>query len=74
MAFNVAGLFAVAGLLGLLPWSVLVAIASFAHAASDLAHHNRSRLVKIPRWYVPWCGVIDVILGAGLLVIGPVMG
>jgi len=69
--FNVAGLFAVAGLLGLLLWPALVAIAYFAHAAWDLAHHNRSRLslVKIPRWYVPWCVVIDVIVGVGLLVI-----
>jgi hypothetical protein len=69
--FNVAGLFAVAGLLGLLYWPVLLAMAYFAHAAWDLAHHNRARLslVTIPQWYVPWCVVIDVIIGAGLLVI-----
>jgi len=69
--FNVAGAFAVAGLLGLLYWPVLLAIAYFTHAAWDLAHHNRSRLslVAIPQWYVPWCVVIDVIVGAGLLVI-----
>ncbi|MFC5578281.1 DUF6010 family protein [Lysobacter niabensis] len=69
--FNVAGLFAVAGLLGLLYWPVLLAIAYFAHAAWDLAHHNRARfsLVAIPQWYVPWCVVIDVIIGIGLLAI-----
>ncbi|WP_457097648.1 DUF6010 family protein [Lysobacter sp. P5_B9] len=69
--FNVAGLFAVAGLLGLLYWPVLLAIAYFAHAAWDLAHHNRARfsLVAIPQWYVPWCVVIDVIIGTGLLAI-----
>ncbi|MBF6022954.1 DUF6010 family protein [Lysobacter niastensis] len=69
--FNVSALFAVAGLLGLLYWPVLVAIAYFAHAAWDFAHHNRVRraLVEIPQWYVPWCVVIDVIVGAGLLVI-----
>lgn len=69
--FNVAGLFAVAGLLGLLWWPLLLALAYFGHAAWDLAHHNRARLslVSIPRWYVPWCVVIDVIVGAGLLVI-----
>ncbi|MDR7136043.1 hypothetical protein J2X06_003261 [Lysobacter niastensis] len=69
--FNVAGLFAVSGLLGLLYWPVLLAVAYFAHAAWDFAHHNRSRLslVAIPQWYVPWCVVIDVIVGAGLLVI-----
>lgn len=69
--FNVAGLFAVAGLLGLLYWPVLLAIAYFAHAAWDFAHHNRARfsLVTIPQWYVPWCVVIDVIIGVGLLAI-----
>lgn len=69
--FNVAGLFAVAGLLGLLLWPMLLPLAYFGHALWDLAHHNRSRLslVAIPQWYVPWCIVIDVIIGAGLLVI-----
>jgi len=68
---NVTGLFAVAGLLGLLYWPLLLPLAYFAHALWDLAHHNRSRLslVAIPRWYVPWCVVIDVIVGAGLLVV-----
>jgi hypothetical protein len=69
--FNVTSLFAVAGLLGLLYWPLLLPIAYFAHAGWDLAHHNRARLplVAIPRWYVPWCVVIDVIVGMGLLVI-----
>ncbi len=69
--FNVSGLFAVAGLLGLLWWPVLLAMAYFGHALWDLAHHNRARLslVAIPSWYIPWCVVIDVIVGAGLLVI-----
>ena len=39
--FNVTGLFAVAGLLGLLKWPILLPLAYFAHAAWDLAHHNR---------------------------------
>ena len=69
--FNVASLFVVAGLLGLLYWPVLLPIAYFAHAGWDFAHHNRAGLplVTIPRWYVPWCVVIDVIVGAGLLII-----
>jgi hypothetical protein len=69
--FNVTGLFALAGLLGLLAWPVLIPIAYFAHALWDFAHHNRWRLplVAIPAWYVPWCVVIDVIVGAGLLVL-----
>ncbi len=69
--FNVTGIFAVVGLLGLLLWPLLLPIAYFAHACWDLAHHNRARLslVAIPQWYVPWCVVIDVIVGTGLLFI-----
>jgi len=69
--FNMSGAFAVAGLLGLLYWPLLLPLAYFGHAAWDLAHHNRWRLplVAIPQWYVPWCVVIDVIVGTGLLII-----
>ncbi len=69
--FTVAGLFALTGLLGLLVWPILLPLAYFAHAAWDFAHHNRLNLplVRIPRWYVPWCVVIDVIVGVGMLVI-----
>ena len=69
--FNVAGLFALSAVLGLLLWPLLLPLAYLAHACWDLAHHNRARLslVAIPQWYVPWCIVIDVIIGAGLLVL-----
>ena len=69
--FSVAGLFAVAGLVGLLGAPIVLPLAYIAHALWDLAHHNRWRLplVSIPRWYVPWCAVIDVIIGIGLLVV-----
>ncbi len=74
--FNVTGLFAVAGLLGLLKWPILLPLAYFGHAAWDLAHHNRWKLplVAIPQWYVPWCVIIDVIIGTGLLVIWRIDG
>ncbi len=69
--FNVAGLFTLAGVLGLLVWPALLPLAYFAHAAWDFAHHDRMHLplVAIPAWYVPWCVVIDVIVGTGLIVI-----
>jgi len=69
--FNVAGLFTLAGILGLLLWPVVLPLAYFGHAAWDFAHHQRLRLplVSIPAWYVPWCVIIDVIVGAGLFVI-----
>jgi hypothetical protein len=69
--FSVAGLFAVAGLVGLLAAPIVLPLAYVGHALWDLAHHNRWRLplVSIPQWYVPWCAVIDVIIGIGLLVL-----
>jgi hypothetical protein len=69
--FNVTGAFTVAALFGLLLWPILLPLAYFGHALWDLAHHNKSRLslVAIPQWYVPWCVIIDVIIGAGLIAI-----
>jgi hypothetical protein len=69
--FNVAGLFLLAGILGLLAWPIVLPLAYFAHALWDFAHHQRLRLplVAIPAWYPPWCVIIDVIVGVGLLVI-----
>jgi hypothetical protein len=68
--FNVTGLFTITALLGLLLWPILLPLAYFGHALWDFAHHNKLRLslVAIPQWYVPWCVVIDVIIGAGLFV------
>ena len=61
--------FVVAGLLGMLLWPIALPLAYLGHAAWDFAHHNRSRLalVAIPQWYVPWCVMIDVIVGFGLI-------
>ena len=69
--FSVTGLFSVCALFGLLLWPILLPLAYFGHALWDLAHHNRWRLplVSIPQWYVPWCVIIDVIIGVGLLII-----
>lgn len=69
--FSVAGLFAVAGLIGLLAAPIVLPLSYCGHALWDLAHHNRWKLslVSIPQWYVPWCAVIDVIIGIGLLVL-----
>jgi hypothetical protein len=74
--FNVTGLFAVTALVGLTVSPILLPLAYFGHALWDFAHHNKSRLalVSIPQWYVPWCVVIDVIVGTGLFVIWRVDG
>ena len=69
--FNVALMFGVAALLGLTvsPW--FLPAAYLAHGLWDVAHHNRSplALVSIPQWYIPWCVVIDVIVGFGLIAV-----
>ena len=68
--FSVAGLFMLAAMLGIAVWPGIVALAYFAHAGWDFLHHNRLNLslVRIPSWYVTWCVIIDVIVGAGLIV------
>jgi multisubunit Na+/H+ antiporter MnhB subunit len=74
--FNVAFLFAIAALLGLgiSPWFIPAAF--LAHGLWDFAHHNqaRLRLVSIPQWYIPWCVIIDGIVGFGLIVIWRLKG
>jgi hypothetical protein len=68
---NVASAFGIAAILGstLSPW--FLPVSYLAHGAWDVAHHNSSRLrlVSIPQWYIPWCVVIDVIVGVGLIAI-----
>ncbi|MGH8509705.1 MAG: DUF6010 family protein [Gammaproteobacteria bacterium] len=69
--FNVASGFGIAALLGLgvSPW--FLALGYLAHGLWDLAHHNSAKLglVSIPQWYVPWCVIIDFIVGLGLILI-----
>ena len=69
--FSVNGAFAVAAIVGMLAVPLALPMAYVGHALWDLAHHNRWKLslVSIPQWYVPWCAVIDVIVGAGLLIL-----
>ncbi|OAO00933.1 hypothetical protein A8B75_17195 [Sphingomonadales bacterium EhC05] len=50
------GIMAVAGVLGSPYW---FAVALFAHGLWDIAHHNGLFGAKIPRWYIPFCAVID---------------
>jgi Family of unknown function (DUF6010) len=69
--FNVTFLFLIAALLGIGVSAWFIPAAYLAHAIWDLAHHNRSnlRLVSIPQWYIPWCVMIDVVVGLGLIAI-----
>ena len=64
----VALLFGAAAVLGILwHWAVLP-IGLTLHAGWDLTHHNSHRLVRIPKWYVPFCVVYNL-LAAGFLVL-----
>lgn len=69
--FSVSGAYAVAGIVGMLASPIILPLAYLGHALWDLAHHNRWKLplVSIPQWYVPWCVVIDVIVGTGLILL-----
>ncbi|MEM8615686.1 MAG: hypothetical protein AAGF20_02010 [Pseudomonadota bacterium] len=65
--FTGAGLFGAAAVLGLLwqPWVIAAAI--IAHAGWDFAHHNGRFGARIPQWYIPFCALIDIAVGLGLL-------
>jgi hypothetical protein len=69
--FNVALLFVIAAVFGIWvsPWFIPAAF--LAHGLWDYAHHNsvNLRLVSIPQWYIPWCVIIDAIVGLGLIAI-----
>ena len=69
--FNVAFLFVIAALLGLGIGAWFLPAAYLAHGLWDFAHHNGARLVlvSIPQWYIPWCAIIDGIIGIGLIAV-----
>jgi len=62
----VAALFGVMALLGVL-WSPFMFVAAlFLHGVWDLIHHIGFFGASVPRWYIPFCVVIDWIAAAGL--------
>ena len=62
----VAALFGVMALLGAI-WSPYMFVgALFLHGVWDFIHHNGLFGAKVPRWYIPFCVVIDWIAAAGL--------
>jgi len=74
--FNVASGFGVTALLGVGVSAWFLPVAYLAHGLWDFAHHNslRFRLVSIPQWYIPWCVIIDFIVGVGLIFIWSAKG
>lgn len=49
------------------PW--LIPLGYLAHAGWDFLHHTPLFEVAMPKWYVPACVVVDVIVGIGLWLI-----
>lgn len=62
----VFGATAVAGLLW--HWAALP-LGLALHALWDLAHHNARRLARVPRWYIPFCIVFDLMAAAFLVLL-----
>jgi len=62
------------GFIAFATWSLmkaphLIPLGYLAHAAWDFLHHTPLFMVSMPRWYIPACVVVDVIVGIGLWVI-----
>ena len=48
------------------PWILIVGL--FLHGFWDIAHHNQTfKLVKIPKWYIPFCATYDWTIAAYLI-------
>ena len=61
-----AAVFGIMALLGVI-WSPYMFVAAlFLHGVWDLIHHNGLFGAKVPRWYIPFCVVIDWVAAVGL--------
>lgn len=64
--FAGAGLFGAAGLAGLNGYPLAIPIAIMAHAGWDWLHHTTFG-ARVPGWYIPFCVVVDLLVGGALL-------
>jgi len=62
-----AVIFAAGAVVGLSSWPLAIPIALFAHAGWDMLHHRAGFGAAVPVWYVPFCAVIDIVVGGGLI-------
>ena len=70
----VATLFGGAAVLGiLLHWAALP-IGLALHAGWDLLHYNSHRFARVPKWYVPFCVVYDLLAAGSLILLYGVLG
>ena len=69
MELGVAIFYAIMALAGLL-WSPLaLPLGLAAHAVWDLLHHNGAFGAPVPKWYIPFCVVFDLLAAAFFLVL-----
>ena len=64
---TVASIFFICALASLLTTHWLIPIAYLLHAGWDYAHHCVD--TAMPRWYIPFCAVVDIVIAAGLIII-----
>ncbi|MEL6789742.1 MAG: hypothetical protein AAGL18_06025 [Pseudomonadota bacterium] len=64
-----ASVFCAAALLGLYGFPYVIPIAIMAHAGWDILHHNFPVGARVPSWYIPFCAIVDVVAGGGLLIL-----
>lgn len=64
-----AALYGLTALLGLLWHPMALPAGLAAHALWDLAHHNGLFGARVPRWYIPFCVVFDLLAAAFLFVL-----
>lgn len=65
----VALIFGAAAIVGLLWHWAALPLGLALHALWDLAHHDARRLAGVPRWYIPFCVVFDLMAAAFLVLL-----
>lgn len=67
--FPVAVFFGLAALLGLTLTPFALPLGLALHAFWDLLHHDGRIGARVPRWYIPFCVVFDLLYAVFLLII-----
>lgn len=62
-----SALFGAAAVIGLAVWPLVIPLGILLHAAWDVAHHKSKIGAPVPHWYIPFCVIVDVVVGAALL-------
>jgi len=66
---SVAISFAALGLAGIFLSHWIIPAGLIGHAFWDFLHHRKSHmLAEIPRWYIPFCIIVDLILAITLII------